>query len=309
MGQLVAIPLLERSARRARYIHVVLWLFSFLPIPLIHLIGAGMGLVLSMTANRLRRISKVNIALCYPCQTLSWRRRLVRKSLIETGKAFAECGPLWFWNKERIEKLITKVHHQDVVDEALAEGNGMLIATPHTGSWELSSLYGCSRFPMTILFQPSRIPELDTLILDARERFGAKMVPTGTSGIRAVVAALANGETVGMLPDQEPRQGNGCFAPLFKVPAYTPTILCRLSSRKRVPVVFATMQRLPLGKGFNLHYMRASDEIYSSDPAVAARAINRCVEHCIQIAPEQYMWNYKRFRTLHNGGQRDYSDA
>ncbi len=68
------------------------------------------------------------------------------------------------------------------------------------------------------------------------------------------------------------------------------------------------MERLPIGGGFSLHYMRASDDIYSKDPTVAARAINQCVEKCISIAPEQYMWNYKRFKTLPDGGVRDYKN-
>ena len=298
--------LTDKSQKRARRLRAILRFFSFMPMPVAHVIGAGIGFLLVFIPNKPRRISLINIALCYPDKSHSWHHKLMRRSMVETGKAFAEFGPLWFWKKERIEKLITEVYDEDVVDTALAEGNGMLIATPHMGSWELSSLYGCSRFPMTILYKPSRIPEIDPLILDARERFGAKMVPIDVSGIKAVVSALAKGETMGMLPDQEPKQGNGAFAPLFGVPAYTPTILSKLGSRKRVPVVFAMMERLPLGQGFSLHYMRASDDMYHSDPAVAARAINQCVEKCINIAPQQYMWNYKRFKTLPDGSTRDY---
>ena len=270
-----------KSQKHARRIRYILRFFSFLPMPVAHIIGAGIGFVLAVLPNKLRRISLINIGLCYPDKSHSWRRRLMRSSMMETGKAFAEFGPLWFWKKERIEKLITEVYDQDVVDAALAEGNGMLIATPHMGSWELSSLYGCTRFPMTILFKPSRIAEIDPIIRNARERFGAKMAPIDASGIKAIVSALAKGETVGMLPDQEPKQGNGAFAPLFGVPAYTPVILSKLGRRKRVPVVFAMMERLPLGGGFSLHYMRASDDIYDTDSSVAARAINQCVERCI----------------------------
>ena len=298
--------LTEQSRKFARRLLALLRFFSFLPLPLVHLIGAGVGLILSITPNRSRRISLINIDLCYPAKDRGWHRKMMRKSLMETGKVFAELGPLWLWKKQRVDNLITEVYDQDVLDAALKVGRGLLIAVPHLGAWELVNPYLSSRLRMTIMFRPSRIPELDPFILRARQRFGAKLVPTDASGIKAIVLALAKGEAAVMLPDQEPKRGNGCFAPFFAKPAYTPILLSKLGRRKRVPVVFVVMERLPFGRGYRVHYQRAGNDIYDADPAVAAGAINRCVEKCISIAPEQYMWNYKRFRSLPNGGTRSY---
>ena len=172
----------------------------------------------------------------------------------------------------------------------------MLICTPHIGSWELSSLYGCSRFTMTILYRRPRMEELDSLIRSARERFGARMVAAGPQAVKALYRALASGETVGMLPDQEPRLGSGVFAPFFGIPALTMVLLGRFARKSGAGVVFAFMQRLPRGRGYRLHYLRAGEAIHDPDPAVAAGEVNRMVERCIELEPAQYMWGYRRFR-------------
>ena len=61
-------------------------------------------------------------------------------------------------------------------------------------------------------------------------------------------------------------------------------------------------ERLPRGRGFDLHYLPADEEIASTDLARSAEALNREVERCIRQKPEQYMWSYKRFRMRPPGG-------
>jgi KDO2-lipid IV(A) lauroyltransferase len=101
---------------------------------------------------------------------------------------------------------------------------------------------------------------------------------------------------IGVLPDQEPQDQHGVFAPFFGVPAYTMTFLSSLAKRTGAPVVFAVMERLPQARGYRLHYIRADNNIAADDPVLACTALNTCVEKCIDIAPTQYMWNYRRFR-------------
>lgn len=284
----------------------LLRLAALLPLPTTHWLGAQFGRFAAARRGRLWRNSLINIGLCYPQRDARWRRRLARCSLVETGKSLLECGPFWYWSQVRLERLVRAVHGQALVDAALAEGRGMLIATPHMGAWELSSLYGCARWPITILYKPSRLAGLDGLIRGARERFGARLVPTDGAGVRALYKALARGEVVGMLPDQEPGGANGVFADFFGTPANTMVLLSKLARKRRVPVVFAVMRRLPRGRGYELHYLRAGDAVYDADAEVAAAEVNACVERCIALAPEQYMWNYKRFRSLPGGGRRRY---
>jgi KDO2-lipid IV(A) lauroyltransferase len=149
---------------------------------------------------------------------------------------------------------------------------------------------------MTSLYKPPKIRELDQLLKRARETTGSHLVPTTAGGIRQLQQALTNRECIGLLPDQEPKGSGGVFAPFFGIPAYTMTLLTRLSSENRVPIIISFAERLPAGKGYYFHIVVPDEAIHNPDPAIAAEAINRAIEKIIRIRPEQYMWNYKRFK-------------
>jgi KDO2-lipid IV(A) lauroyltransferase len=158
---------------------------------------------------------------------------------------------------------------------------------------------------MTILYKPPKQAALDDPIREGRARFGAAVVPTDASGVRALLRGLKNAEAVGILPDQEPTEGEGVFAPFLGHPALTMTLPMRLIARtrgERQARVFLTItERLPHGRGFRQHFMPAEEAIYSDDMQRAAAALNRGVEACIRIAPAQYQWSYKRFRQRPEG--------
>ncbi len=68
---------------------------SWLPLPAIHLLGACLGWALTLVPNRLSRDTRTNISLCLPALDKQQQLRLVRESLVETGKTLLETGALW----------------------------------------------------------------------------------------------------------------------------------------------------------------------------------------------------------------------
>lgn len=274
----------------------LLRLLARLPLPLLHGLGVLLGTAAWLIPNRYRRITLRNLELCFPDLTPAARRHLARHSLVETGKTLLETPLLWFASRERLLGLIREVRGEAVLERARTAG-GVVMVTPHLGSWELGGLYLSLRHGITSLYRPPRRAALEATIRTARERLGARLVPTDAGGIRKLYQALVRGELIGILPDQDPRAQGGAFAPFFGVPANTMTLLPRLAHKGRAPVVFGFAERLPWGGGFRVHYLPAPTGIDSDDPAIAAAALNRGVEQCVRLAPAQYQWSYKRFRT------------
>lgn len=101
---------------------------------------------------------------------------------------------------------------------------------------------------------------------------------------------------MGVLPDQVPADEGGVFAPFFGQSAFTMTLTSRLAQRGKPAVFCGFAQRLPQGKGFKAVVKRADSGVFDADLEVSASAINRCVESLVEQAPEQYQWEYKRFR-------------
>jgi KDO2-lipid IV(A) lauroyltransferase len=280
---------------------------SWLPLVVSHALGFVIGWGLLLIPNRAVRNTKTNIGLCFPALSRSEQSRLVRQSLAETGKTLMETSALWMRPGEKALQLIRYVDGLDVAMRAREAGYGLILATPHLGAWEAAGLYCADTFGMTCLYRPLRMIELEELVHTARSRLGANYVPAVARGIRAVSIAMEQGGTVAMLPDQEPRSGSGHFAPFFGIPAYSMTLLVRLSKRTGAPIVFTYCERLPWGRGYHLHFREAPQEIHALDTDTAISAMNRTVEELIRECPAQYQWSYRRFGKRPEGERSFYS--
>lgn len=291
--------------KRVSLLRAVLRALSILPLPVAHAIGAPAGQIAYLCAGRLRRIAMVNLRLCFPELPETERRRLAAATFRELGKQLMETGIIWHAGPRRLRRLVKNPESLDALAGHWPAGRGLLLAGPHLGNWELVSLYINQRFPIHGLYRPPRARDLEPLLVAARQRTGAIMMPATARGIRTLYKALRAGSLVGILPDQEPKN-SGVFAPFFGVQTRTMTLLGQMASKTGAPVVFTFMQRLPWGRGFHLHLIPGSDDIHSSDPEVSAGAVNAGVEQCVRIAPAQYQWTYKRFRQQPDGGSNRY---
>lgn len=290
-----------------RLVLLFFWSASKLKLRFLHIIGHFVGLCLYILPNKAKYVSQKNINSCFSHHSESYRDTLLRKSLIELGKTILELGPLWLWPTEKLLSLVKEIHGIEPLEACLQGGRGLFAATPHLGAWELCGLVGSSRYPFTAMYRPPRIKELEPWIIQSRERAGAKLVDFGRQGIKEMIVSLKKGEVVGILPDQEPRDSGGVFAPFFGVPAYTMTILSKLAGKTGAAVFFAYMERLPKGQGYRLIIHEAQDDIDSDDEQTAANALNKSIETCISACPEQYMWSYRRFKRRPPGEPPIYS--
>lgn len=92
--------------------------------------------------------------------------------------------------------------------------------------------------------------------------------------------------------------GAGVFVPFFGRLTNTMTLVSRLASLTGALVVVSYAVRLPRGAGFDVRFRVAPPEVSSDDLAVSAAALNRAVEECVRLHPEQYLWSYRRFRIV-----------
>jgi len=281
---------------------LVFGMLSLLPLRLVHAFGAGLGTLFGIVPNRRRRTAEINLRLCFPEMNDAERRRLVNASLREYAKGFAELGTLWTCNAERLRELVRVVDGEEPVRAAIGAGKGVIIAAPHLGAWELVGLYCSILGPMNSMFRTPPMSEFGSAMRAARERFGAKLVPADSGGVRALMKALARGETIGILPDQVPGDMSGAvFAPFFGQSAATMVLLSRLAARSGAPVFFTFAERLHGGQGYRLRFLQAPADVASEDEITAATCVNEMVEQCVRFAPVQYQWIYKRFRVLPPG--------
>ncbi|QFT84429.1 Lipid A biosynthesis lauroyl acyltransferase [Halomonas sp. THAF12] len=253
------------------------------------------GPLVQLGSRRERRVTRINLAQAYPDCPEGERRRLARRSLVHSSATMLELGLAWMGEPDRVEASILEVHGRELLDEARAEGRGVIVLAPHFGNWEVLNFWLSGHFPFTAMYEPPKLAPLDPIIRGGRERRGAELVPTNPRGVAALLKALKRGETVGILPDQTPSWGSGVFAPFFGRQAYTATLLPKLVARTEARVVTGVARRVR-GRGFALHFLAADERVYSSDETTSAAGVNACVEAAIALDPVQYQWEYKRYR-------------
>lgn len=144
------------------------------------------------------------------------------------------------------------------------------------------------------LYMPPDDPALDRLLLRSRARGGLRMAAGGQAGVGKLLRALRAGELVGILPDQVPADGSGVFAPFFAQPAYTMTLACKLAQRPGARVFCGYAKRLPAGAGFRAVIRELDLRRENLDESITA--MNQAIEEMVRECPEQYQWEYKRFR-------------
>ncbi|RLA31529.1 MAG: lipid A biosynthesis acyltransferase, partial [Gammaproteobacteria bacterium] len=228
------------------------------------------------------------------------RARLVRQTLRETGKAVLELGAIWGWSGTRLGRCFVDTEGIELLAEGHRRGNGVLIAAPHLGCWEMTSHYAqLHGYRLTALYRPPRQRALAPLIRTRRQRLGATLVPTDTSGIKALLRALRRGECVGILPDQDAGR-DGVMAPCCGAPASTRILDARLARHSGATLLLAFAERLA-GGHYRLRLRALPDAVGDADPLVAATALNRAVEVCVREQPAQYQWTYRRFKTRPEG--------
>lgn len=262
-------------------------LLAYLPLPLLHNLGALAGWLSWIFSPRYRRHLAENLAAAglSECKT---------SAIAEAGKTIIELPKIWLRPQAEVLGRITTVSGWEMVEAAAQAGRGILFLTPHLGCFEITAQYIASRKPITVLYRKPKQPWLVPLI--ERGRGGNfKLAPADMSGVRRLLKALKNGEAVGMLPDQVPGQGEGVWAPFWGRPAYTMTLAARLAETGAT-VLLTYAERLPYGAGYSLRFLPLSQAL-SGDLTQRAAQLNAELETIIRQCPAQYLWGYNRYKT------------
>ncbi|MEM1189086.1 MAG: lysophospholipid acyltransferase family protein [Pseudomonadota bacterium] len=285
---------------KARLVAVLLSLAATLPLRASRALGRGLGRLLWWLNTAPRRVTERNILLAFPELDAEERNALARRSVLATGELAGEMGFVWRRPWSVVRAQIMEVLGEEAVLESLARGRGVVILGPHLGNWEVAGLYLATLGDALALYEPPHMQALESIVRGARERSGTRLVPTSTRGLGILVRTLKRGGITGILPDQVPPVVEAGENSVFMgIPSFTMTFVSKLLQRSGAAAFYAFAERVP--KGFRLHFVPAGQDIYSEDLDRSLLALNEGVERCLRQCPEQYQWEYKRFRTRPRG--------
>ena len=127
--------------------------------------------------------------------------------------------------------------------DAMAAGNGVVLALPHVGSWEYGGAFLAGKgYPMTAVAERIEPPELFDYFVEQRAAMGLTIVPLDADSGSAMIKSLRDGKLVGLLCDRDLLE-NGIEVEFFgettTMPAGPATLAMRTGARLLTSAVYS----------------------------------------------------------------------
>ncbi len=277
----------------------ILWLIVKLPYPILYRLGCGLGRLAMRFMKRRVHVATRNLELCFPEMSADERHALVVKNFESTGMGLLETGMAWFWSNKRVARWMDVINFEPVY-ELQRQKRGILLIGVHFLTLELGARMFGMQSPGIGVYRPNDNPVIDWLQTWGRLRSNKTMLDR--KDLKGMVKALKSGEVVWYAPDHDYGPRASVFVPLFAVDQAATTsgtwMLSRLSGAALVPFV---PRRKPDGTGYELVMLDPELSPPLDDAETTAAWMNKIVEKCILMAPEQYMWLHRRFKTRPEG--------
>jgi len=275
-----------------------LFILSILPLKVIRFLGWVLGLILYFFPNKHKKISLINLKLAFPNLTEKQILSLCKKSLIETATTLLECGYVWKKLPGTMLPKSIKTDGFEGVVKSIKEGSGLILFTPHQANIEILINYLGQKIDCSVPYSKFKNNYLNEFVRKARVKMGVNMVDTNMSGVKNLLNNLRNGGVVAIASDQVPEFSGGELSKFFEQDCLSMSLLSKLHIKTNARIHSMVCIRESKGNGFKL--------IFSSQlempPAIkeGVYTMNKELEKCIMLAPEQYAWEYKKYKRSGN---------
>lgn len=276
----------------------VLWVFAKLPYPLLSGFGVCLGEVGYWTMSRRRHIARTNINLCFKALTDRDRRKILRKSFHAAGVGVLEIGLAWWASDKKILSLVD-VDGLVELKKAYEAGQGVILLVAHFTTLEILGRFLPLGVPYSVLIRRQKNKLFDAMSLRCRNRYMQSCIIHDDP--KRMLKALRQGEAVAFLPDQDYGIKNAVFVPFFGVQAATVSSTAKLARFNDARIVPTFCYRQQRGKRYRLVFQQALRHDKSQTIKVATAEINRVLEEAVLVAPDQYLWGHRRFKSRPEG--------
>lgn len=279
---------------------IILRLLSFFPYKLMPKMSSFLGLVFFKIMKRKRHIIETNIKVCFPEKTDEEQHQLALQASTASFMALFETSMTWWGPKRKYIDRHT-VEGMEHLTMATQGGKGVIILASHFTTLEMTGALLNSHIDnLKVVYKRSNNPLLEWFIQHKR---GTKCCSglIKHKSLREVVRSVKKGNVVSFSPDQDFGEKDSIFVPFFNVPCSTLLSTQRLAKLTGAPVIPFFVSRNDDGLGYTMRFSPPLENFPSDDDIHDATAVNQAIEEQIKIAPAQYLWAHRRFKTRPKG--------
>ncbi len=262
----------------------LLKLIAKLPLPLLRSLGSAVGWAAYHATGSIRSVV---------AQNLAQAQLSIRTLAAVQANARGLFDMAWVWFNPAAAVAARCTVADAMLAKALDGSQATLLLTPHLGCFEALAKWISLQTPLTAMYRRPDKPWMAALVEAARNTPNLRMAPADAGGVRLALKTLKAGGTLGILPDQVPKQGEGVWLPWFGRDAYTITLPAKLqqATQARVFVVAA----LPSAAGWRM-VCEPVDVPHHLNAEQLTLHLNQALERLVLSAPLDYAWSYKRYK-------------
>lgn len=250
---------------------------------------------------------------------VGYRKRVVRANLILTGfgnnpnkcleiekevykhfcDQYLETFKSLTLSKNQIQKRFI-VHNKSILQKLASDGKSVIMMCGHYASYEwLMSMGYYSDHTAYGIYSPLNNPYFDKLIVKARKRYGAYLIPRKETLTTIKKHAETNKLALyGFASDQSPKIRKKTYFRTFfgiEVPVFTGAE--RIAKEHNIPVLMAKVRRIKRG------YYETEIIVLSKNPKKIkdygiTDKFTEELESLIKENPSHYLWTHNRFKRL-----------
>ncbi len=275
-----------------RFVLLLLWCLRWLPPQWVATLGHGLGSLLFHWGRK--RVTLINLKMCFPNKTDAERERIGRGVFQNLGRSTLELGRLWYAPVDVALKDV-KLVDRHFMDEWRGK-TPVIVLAPHFVGLDIGGARFSREYPEAFsMYSEQKNKVFDQALRRARKRYSDATLITRQQGLRPVLKALKDRKPFYYLPDMDFGAKDAVFVDFFGIKTATVTAMSRLAEitgAKIIPLV--TRQT---SDGYEVQFYPAWENFPTGNAEADARRMNAFLEDRILEMPDQYFWVHKRFKT------------
>ena len=263
------------------------------------MIGAGLARLLwPFIPARRKRLAQTQIERCLRVSPAE-AARIARESTLRFGPMLMEVlrFPVL---RRHIEDYVTITGALDTMRASLVQGKGAIIATSHSGNWELmGGALALAGLPIVGVAKRQSAAGMDRFINEYRALVG--MHVTYRSSVREMFRMIDQGWIIGLLSDQDPLRRDGVVVDFFGQETNAFTGAAAIARRCEVPIFPVFMHRRADGH----HELTIEEPLYvektddrAADVLRVTQEISAHIEAWIRRYPSEWFWLHDRWKSM-----------
>ena len=269
-----------------------------LPRGFIEVLGLGLGNFAWLVIPRKRKVLAHDQIVACLGVTDEEAERIAKASVVRFGPMLFEV--LRFPVIKKNPQAYVRIEGLEKLQQGMAEGRGAVIASAHSGNWELmGGAFAMAGIPLVGVAMKQKSSGSDRFINEYRTLIGMHI--TYKTGVREMFDMLKKGWAIGLIMDQDTNRHDGLVLDFFGQPTNCTPGAASMARFQDVPIFTSFMHRDAQGRHTlfvegPFHVEKTKDK--REDVRQMTQFLTHEIEKHVRRYPEEWFWLHDRWKSI-----------